>query len=253
MIDFAKQIKIVQVKAWLATFKARNANPKLFDDRRKKQTNKQQLDRPAEGVHVRLRRSIVDLVCLGRCRSLSKSVVFGFFKFLVFYGCFYLALPIYSQSFAKSFYFSVEPSKEGSTENRNLLSARAAHNVQTLRALLSAMEALPQAPWSGKAARFMAKSSTVRVSGFEARLAVFICAHRVVLGSFVFVFVFLFCLFSTLVRTAGCLSRSPSLVLAEALHVRFFFFYFSSLAIHSASFVSSGFLVMMWQVEVVVV
>ena len=30
----------------------------------------------------------------------------------------------------------------------------------TLRALLSAMEALPQAPWSGKAARFMANSST---------------------------------------------------------------------------------------------
>ena len=28
----------------------------------------------------------------------------------------------------------------------------------------------------------------VRVSGFEAGLAVFICAHRVVLGSFVFVF-----------------------------------------------------------------
>ena len=88
----------------------------------------------------------------------------------------------------------------------------------------------------------------VRVCGFEADLAVFFCTHRVVLGSFVF----LFCLFSTLVRTAGCLSPSPSLVLAEALHVGFFF-YFSSLAIHSASFVSSGFLVMMWQVEVVVV
>ena len=55
---------------------------------------------------------------------------------------------------------NIEPSKEGSAENRNLLSARAAHNVQTLRALLSAMEALPQAPWSGKAARFMAKSNT---------------------------------------------------------------------------------------------
>ena len=74
------------------------------------------------------------------------------------------------------------------------------------------------------------------MSGFEAGLAVFICAHRrVVLGSFVF----LFCLSSVLVRTAGCLSLSPSLVLAEALHVGFFFFYFSSLAIHSASFVSS--------------
>ena len=52
-------------------------------------------------------------------------------------------------------------------------------------------------------------------------------------------FVFLFCLSSVHVRTAGCLSPSPSLVLAEALHVGFFFFYFSSLAIHSASFVSS--------------
>ena len=64
----------------------------------------------------------------------------------------------------------------------------------------------------------------VRVSGFEAGLAVFICAHRVVLGSFVF----LFCLSSVFVRTAGCLSPSPSLVLAEALHVGFFFNFFSS-------------------------
>ena len=86
-------------------------------------------------------------------------------------------------------------------------------------------------------------------------MAVFISTHRVVLGSFFFrllSFVFPFCLFSTLVRTAGCLSPSPSLVLAKALHVGFFF-YFSSLAFHSASFVSSGFLAMMWQVEVVVV
>ena len=58
----------------------------------------------------------------------------------------------------KSFYFSIEPSKEGSTENRNLLSARAAHNVLTLRTLLSAMEALPLAPWLGKAARYTANS-----------------------------------------------------------------------------------------------
>ena len=51
-------------------------------------------------------------------------------------------------------------STAGSTENKNLLSARAAHYVQTLRALLSAMEPLPQAPWPGKAARFMANSGT---------------------------------------------------------------------------------------------
>ena len=46
---------------------------------------KEQLDRPAEGVHVRVRisRPFADLRRrLGRCRSLSKSVVFGFFKFL---------------------------------------------------------------------------------------------------------------------------------------------------------------------------
>ena len=41
------------------------------------------------------------------------------------------------------------------------------------------------------------------------------------------------CLFSVLVRTAGCLSPSPSLALVEAsCHVGFFFF--SSLAVHSA-------------------
>ena len=71
------------------------------------------------------------------------------------------------------------------------------------------------------------ETRSVRVSGFEAGLAVFMCTHRLVLVSFVF----LLCLFSALVSTAGCLSPSPSLVLAEALHVGFFFF--SSLAIHS--------------------
>ena len=77
----------------------------------------------------------------------------------------------------------------------------------------------------------------VRVSGFEAGLAVFICTHRVVLGSFVFrlssLHLLFSCLFSVLVRTAGCLSPSPSLALVEAsCHVVGFFF--SSLAIHSA-------------------
>ena len=61
----------------------------------------------------------------------------------------------------------------------------------------------------------------------------FMCTHRVVLASFVF----LLCLFSALVRTAGCLSPSPSLVLAEALHVGFFFF--SSLVIHILLLLSS--------------
>ena len=78
---FAEQIEIFQVKAWLATFKARNANLKLLDDDVEKR-KKKQLDRPAEGVHVRLRRSIVDLLSLSRGRSFFKSVVFGVFKFV---------------------------------------------------------------------------------------------------------------------------------------------------------------------------
>ena len=78
---FAEQIEIFQVKYWLDTFKARNANLKFLDDRRKK---KEQLDRPAEGAHARLRRSFVDLLSRVRCRSLSKSVVFVFFKIVAF-------------------------------------------------------------------------------------------------------------------------------------------------------------------------
>ena len=81
---FAEQIEIFQAKAWLTTFTARNANPKFLDDRRRmKKKKKKQLDQPAEGIHARLRRSIVDLHSLGRFRFLSKSVVFGFFKFVV--------------------------------------------------------------------------------------------------------------------------------------------------------------------------
>ena len=75
---FAEQIEIFQVKAWLSTFKARNANLKLWDDRRKRK--RKEPNWPAEGIHVRLRRSIVDLPSLGRCRSPSKFVVFGFCK-----------------------------------------------------------------------------------------------------------------------------------------------------------------------------
>ena len=78
--------------------------------------------------------------------------------------------------------------------------------------------------------------SNVRVSGFEAELAVFMCTHRVVLASFVF-HLLSSCLFSALVRTAGCLSPSPSLVPAEALHVGSFFF--SSLIIHIPLLLSS--------------
>ena len=49
-------------------------------------------------------------------------------------------------------------------------------------------------------------------------------------------FVFLLCPFSALVRTTGCLSPSPSLVLAEALHVGSSF---SSLVIHIPLLLSS--------------
>ena len=50
-------------------------------------------------------------------------------------------------------------------------------------------------------------------------------------------FVFLLCLFSALLRTAGCLSLSPSFVLAKALHVGFFFSSF--LVIHILLLLSS--------------
>ena len=73
-------MKIFQAKPLLATFIARNANLKLLDDDAEKR--KKKLDRPAEGVHARLRRSVVDLLSLDRCRSFSKSVVFSFFEFL---------------------------------------------------------------------------------------------------------------------------------------------------------------------------
>ena len=69
-VIFAEQVEIFRVKAWLATFKARNTQLKLLDDRRKKK--KKLLDRPAEGAHVHLRRSIFDLLSRSRRRSLSK-------------------------------------------------------------------------------------------------------------------------------------------------------------------------------------
>ena len=53
-----------------------------FFQSRKKKKEKKQLDQPAEGVHVRLCQSIVDLLSVGHWMSLSKSVVFGFFKFV---------------------------------------------------------------------------------------------------------------------------------------------------------------------------
>ena len=87
----------------------------------------------------------------------------------------------------------------------------------------------------------MVGGGNVRVSGFEAGLAVFICTHRVVLGSFVFrrfssLHLLSSCLFSVLVRTPGCLSPSPSLALVEAsCYVGFFF---SSLVICTLALLS---------------
>ena len=57
-------------------------------------------------------------------------------------------------------------------------------------------------------------------------------------------FIFLLCLFSALVRTSGCLPPSPSFVLAEALHVGFFFF--SSLVIHIPLLLSSCLSLLKW-------
>ena len=103
----------------------------------------------------------------------------------------------------------------------------------------------------------------VRVSGFEAGLAVFMCTHRVVLASFIFLF-FLFCLFSALVHTAMYLSPSPSFVVARQCTLGSSSFYSSYYVRHLLlrprfwylALWPRGqfcFLVMMWQVEVVVV
>ena len=81
---FAEQIEIFQVKYWLATFKERNADLKLLDDcrKRKKKTawsNCGGRSRPPPSID---RRSMVEILSLSGCRSLSKSVAFGFFKFV---------------------------------------------------------------------------------------------------------------------------------------------------------------------------
>ena len=71
------------------------------------------------------------------------------------------------------------------------------------------------------------------MSGFEAGLAVFICTHRVVLGSFRLSSSFSVSslLLCAPLGASGLLSL-PAFVLVEALHVWFFFFFFSSLVIH---------------------
>ena len=77
---FAEQIEIFQVKACQDTFKARNANLKFLDDRRKKKTARSTCGRRLRPPPSIIRRSSQR----GRCRSLSKSVIFAFFKFVAF-------------------------------------------------------------------------------------------------------------------------------------------------------------------------
>ena len=64
---FAKQIEIFPVKAWLATFKARNANLNLLDDVEKKKKNSIDLQRAFTSTSV------------GRSSIFSASVAAGLF------------------------------------------------------------------------------------------------------------------------------------------------------------------------------
>ena len=77
----------------------------------------------------------------------------------------------------------------------------------------------------------------VRVSRFEAGLAVFMCTHRMVLASFVFRLSSLSLLCSCAHRWVPACLLPTSFVLAEALHVGFFFF--TSLVIHILLLLSS--------------
>ena len=82
LIDFAEQIETNSSKSlasYVQSKKRKSKVVKTIVERKKKQPN-----RPAKGVHVDLPQSIVDLLSVGRCRSLSKSVVFGFFKFFAY-------------------------------------------------------------------------------------------------------------------------------------------------------------------------
>ena len=81
VIVFGRADQNLSSKTLASYFQSKKRKSKVVRWRLRK-TKKKKLDRPAEVVHARLRRSIVDLLILGCCRSLSKSVVFGFFKFL---------------------------------------------------------------------------------------------------------------------------------------------------------------------------
>ena len=74
-IDFCQADRNISSKSLASYFQSKKRKSKLLDDRWKR---KKQLDRPAEGVYVRLRRWIIDLLSIVCCRSLSKSVVFDF-------------------------------------------------------------------------------------------------------------------------------------------------------------------------------
>ena len=81
MIDLGRPDQNLSSKTLPSYFQSKKRKSKVVRRRRRRKTKKT-LDRPAEGIHARLRQSVVDLLSLGRCRSLSKSEVFGFFKFL---------------------------------------------------------------------------------------------------------------------------------------------------------------------------
>ena len=77
---FRRADRNLSSKSFASYFQSKKRKSKVAGRSWKKK--KKQLDRPAEGVHVRLHRLIVELLSQGCCRSLSKSVVFGFFKFV---------------------------------------------------------------------------------------------------------------------------------------------------------------------------
>ena len=76
--------------------------------------------------------------------------------------------------------------------------------------------------------------ATVRVSGFEAELAVFMCTHRVAWCLRLSSFVFLLCLFSALVRTEPV--SFPFICACQGIARSVFLLLFSSYS-YSASFV----------------
>ena len=102
VIDFGRADQNLSNNTLASYFQSKKRKSKVVRRRRRKTTKK--LDRPAEGVHAHLRRSVVGLLSLGCGRSLSKSVVFSFFKFL---ASFFKLAFYYPRSLP--FFFSTKP------------------------------------------------------------------------------------------------------------------------------------------------